>query len=120
MVAVFCGQLIGTAVGNHVYALGGWKAAGGTSMGFIGAAVCVVFVRGPWERGWAGWRGGWGLKGKKSVGDVEAGCVDEGVERVSSGEVSREEVNDLNLRNEKEIPVGRESDERKVFSTFVT
>ncbi|KAK1995878.1 major facilitator superfamily transporter [Colletotrichum falcatum] len=31
MVCVFCGQLTGTAVGNRLYAQGGWKYSGGTS-----------------------------------------------------------------------------------------
>ncbi|MCJ1244502.1 hypothetical protein MMC30_001700 [Trapelia coarctata] len=57
MVSVFCGQLMGTAVGNDLYAKCGWIRSGSASVGFIGAALLVCFVRGPWETGWAGWRG---------------------------------------------------------------
>ncbi|KAG9233856.1 major facilitator superfamily domain-containing protein [Amylocarpus encephaloides] len=64
MVSVFCGQLAGTAIGNKVYAIGGWKVSGGVSMGFVGVAICIVLLRGPWEERWAGWRGGWGRRKK--------------------------------------------------------
>jgi hypothetical protein len=72
MLAVFCGQLTGTAVGNKVYAVGGWRASGGTSMGFIAIGMCVAIARGPWEKGWVGWSGGWGRKmkgGNEEVGE---------------------------------------------------
>ena len=66
MVSVFVGQLVGTAVGNRLYAVGsgsyeggGWIASGSCSVGFIGLALILCFVRGPGEKGWVGWRGGW-------------------------------------------------------------
>lgn len=62
MVSVFIGQIVGTSVGNTLYAQGGWHKSGSASVGFIGAALCFCFARGPWEKGWVGWRGGWGLK----------------------------------------------------------
>lgn len=39
-------------------------------MGFLGAALCVCCARGPWEKGWVGWRGGWGIRRRdlKAVG----------------------------------------------------
>ncbi|KAF2761142.1 MFS general substrate transporter [Pseudovirgaria hyperparasitica] len=61
MVATFCGQLTGTAAGNHIYAVGGWVRSGSASVGLIGAALVVCFLRGPWEEGWIGWRGGWSI-----------------------------------------------------------
>jgi predicted MFS family arabinose efflux permease len=64
MLATFCGQLCGTAVGNHVYFHGGWIRSGSASVGFIGASLLFCFIRGPWETGWIGWRGGWGLRKK--------------------------------------------------------
>jgi hypothetical protein len=73
MVAVFCGQLTGTAVGNRVYAVGGWRASGGASMGFIAIAMCVALSRGPWEKGWIGWSGGWGRKMKGGNEEVGVG-----------------------------------------------
>ena len=45
MVSVFCGQLTGTAVGNNLYAQGGWITSGSASVGFIGAALCVCFAK---------------------------------------------------------------------------
>ncbi|KAJ4382210.1 hypothetical protein N0V86_002542 [Didymella sp. IMI 355093] len=64
MVSTFCGQLIGTAAGNHIYAAAGWIGSGSTSVGFIATALLVMFARGPWEDRWVGWRGGWSLKKK--------------------------------------------------------
>ncbi|CAF9926397.1 MAG: hypothetical protein GOMPHAMPRED_004127 [Gomphillus americanus] len=62
MVSVFVGQLVGTAVGNHLFAEGGWIKSGSASIGFVGAALVVCFCRGPWEKGWMGWSGGWSLR----------------------------------------------------------
>jgi len=62
MLCVFCGQLVGTSVGNSLYARGGWVRSGSASVGFIGAALVFCFVKGPWEKGWVGWRGGWGIR----------------------------------------------------------
>ncbi|KAI9832925.1 MAG: hypothetical protein M1819_003955 [Sarea resinae] len=62
MVSVFCGQLMGTAAGNHIYARHGWKGSGSASVGFIGAALLICVLRGPWEPGWVGWTGGWGIR----------------------------------------------------------
>jgi hypothetical protein len=61
MVATFCGQLIGTAAGNHIYAAAGWIGSGSASVGFISAAILVIIARGPWEERWVGWRGGWSM-----------------------------------------------------------
>jgi predicted MFS family arabinose efflux permease len=61
MVSTFCGQLIGTAAGNHIYAAAGWIGSGSASVGFIGAAILTIVARGPWEEHWVGWRGGWSM-----------------------------------------------------------
>ncbi len=62
MVSTFCGQLVGTSVGNSLYARGGWTRSGSASVGFIGAALVFCFARGPHEKGWVGWHGGWGIR----------------------------------------------------------
>ncbi|KAL9094777.1 MAG: hypothetical protein Q9165_003048 [Trypethelium subeluteriae] len=59
MVSTFCGQLVGTAVGNHLYAKGGWIASGSYSVGSIGMALLACAARGPWQDGWLGWDKGW-------------------------------------------------------------
>ncbi|KAF1836210.1 MFS general substrate transporter [Decorospora gaudefroyi] len=64
MVATFCGQLIGTAAGNHIYAAAGWIGSGSASVGFVTAAILVIIARGPWEERWVGWRGGWSMRKK--------------------------------------------------------
>ncbi len=62
MVSMFCGQLMGTAVGNRLYARGGWIASGSMSVGSIVLALLICVARGPWEKGWIGWGGGWGIR----------------------------------------------------------
>ncbi|KAF2724578.1 MFS general substrate transporter [Polychaeton citri CBS 116435] len=66
MVATFCGQLVGTTVGSHLYAIGGWEVSGSYSVASLGVAFLVTFARGPWEDRWIGWRGGWSMKKKCS------------------------------------------------------
>ncbi|KAF2843186.1 MFS general substrate transporter [Patellaria atrata CBS 101060] len=75
MLATFCGQLVGTAVGNRVYAVKGWVGSGSVSVGFVGAAGVVCLARGPWEEGWCGWRGGWGMR-KREVGSADGRTVE--------------------------------------------
>lgn len=64
MVLTFCGQLFGTAVGNNLYASGGWIHSGALSIGLMGAALIMILLRGPHEKGWIGWGGGWDLRKK--------------------------------------------------------
>ena len=61
MVSVFCGQLMGTAVGNHLYARGGWISSGSASVGFAAAALLFGLIRGPHTTGWIGWSGGFNM-----------------------------------------------------------
>jgi predicted MFS family arabinose efflux permease len=67
MVATFCGQLVGTAAGNHIYARAGWIGSGSASVGFVGAAILTMLARGPWETRWVGWRGGWSFRKKDAT-----------------------------------------------------
>ncbi|KAK3177529.1 hypothetical protein Dsin_032639 [Dipteronia sinensis] len=89
MVSVFCGQLMGTAVGNALYARGGWVSSGGASIGFIGAAVIVCFLRGPHEKEstWFGWRGGFNMKvsPKNKVQDQESKDLVPGADAKNEG-----------------------------------
>lgn len=72
MVSVFIGQIVGTSVGNTLYAQGGWHKSGSASVGFIGAALFFCFAKGPWEKGWVGWGGGWGIR-RRDLGPKEKG-----------------------------------------------
>jgi len=74
MLLSFCGQLTGTAVGNRLFAAGGWTWSGGCSIGFVGLALVIAFCRGPRETRWVGWGGGWALRrddlpGRKKKGE---------------------------------------------------
>ncbi|KAI8944524.1 major facilitator superfamily domain-containing protein [Xylaria longipes] len=62
MIFTFAGQLFGTAVGNALYARGGWTWSGGLNIAQLGAALMILALRGPHEQGWVGWGGGWDLR----------------------------------------------------------
>jgi predicted MFS family arabinose efflux permease len=79
MVCVFCGQLMGTAVGNRLFAKGGWVASGSASLGFVVLGAVVCLLRGPREKGWVGWGGGWNLRRDdiSEAGDAVKAGLDE-------------------------------------------
>ncbi|KAH8669056.1 MFS general substrate transporter [Xylariales sp. PMI_506] len=62
MVFLFAGQMTGTAVGNRLYAEGGWIWSGSSNIALIGACIIICIARGPRETGWIGWTGGWKLR----------------------------------------------------------
>lgn len=62
MVFTFCGQMSGTAAGNRLYAQDGWIPTGVLMICFVGVSLLLVVVRGPHEKGWVGWGGGWDLR----------------------------------------------------------
>ncbi|KAF1974917.1 MFS general substrate transporter [Bimuria novae-zelandiae CBS 107.79] len=87
MVFTFCGQLVGTAAGNHIYAAAGWIGSGSASVGFIGGAILVMLARGPWETRWVGWRGGWSFKKKdKNSADGKTAESANAVQGVTQGD----------------------------------
>ena len=87
MVATFCGQLVGTSAGSHLYAKGGWIASGSYSMGSIGMALLFALSRGPWEERWCGWRGGWSIRKRdKNSGDGKGAEVRSALRRFNTGE----------------------------------
>jgi len=65
MAMTFFGQLVGTSAGDHLYARGGWIVSGSYSVGSIGVALLFCAIRGPWEEGWVGWKGGWSIYKKE-------------------------------------------------------
>lgn len=62
MLGVFFGQLIGTAVGNELYAGGGWIHSGAMNIAFVGFALLLCFVKGPHDAGWFEYKNGWDMK----------------------------------------------------------
>lgn len=72
MIASFTGQLTGTAAGNRLYAMGGWRYSGGLAIGLLGFAIIVCIARGPRETGWIGWNGGWAIRKDKTAKAVTA------------------------------------------------
>lgn len=147
MVMVFLGQLTGTAVGNRLYARGGWVVSGSAGVGFVGLGLGVCFLRGPWEKGWVGWRGGWGVRRrdlgvggeeKRGVGegrsedgngDADGGVLEMGigerssdveVEAVSSGVGSVRELKVENLRDEEKEGKEVKSDMNPISSSRIS
>ncbi|KAI1416467.1 MFS general substrate transporter [Hypoxylon sp. FL1857] len=72
MVHTFCGQLFGTAVGNALYAQGGWTWSGAFNIAQMIAGLFVLTLRGPHEKSWIGWRGGWNMRKPKTEGNAQA------------------------------------------------
>lgn len=64
MLATFLGQITGTAAGNKLYAQGGWIASGSLSVAFIAFTFVIIAARGPYEKGWLGWSGGFNIRKK--------------------------------------------------------
>ena len=93
--------------------------SGSASVGFIGTALVICFVRGPWEKGWVGWGGGWGIRrrdlGPKGDGnDVEEGkesevSADLGEINVQSGRDHDRSVAEKVVDELAAEPVGGES-----------
>lgn len=86
MLVTFFGQIIGTAAGNKIFEnLGGWRASGALSIAVLVFALFVAFIRGPHEKRWIGWSGGWGVTDKKAEAeraDVESAVsIDEEARR---------------------------------------
>lgn len=113
MVSVFCGQLAGTAIGNRLYAIGGWRASGGCSIGFVGAALLICATRGPWEKGWVGWKGGWNVRRRdlSEKGRKEEPAVEQVLEEVSAEEGQTSSGSeDEKRREESKETLGNESE----------
>lgn len=78
-------------MGNHVFAVGGWRSSGSTSVGFLVVALLLCAVRGPREKGWMGWTGGWAVRkveDKVRKADEERGHED--MDKVGLAEKSQE------------------------------
>lgn len=92
MLLSFCGQLTGTAVGNRLFAQGGWTYSGGCSIGFVGLALIIAFARGPRETGWIGWGGGWKLRRDDLASKKKQAPNEQALEEAGgAGPISQEE-----------------------------
>ncbi|CAK7231561.1 hypothetical protein SBRCBS47491_007973 [Sporothrix bragantina] len=99
MLTCFCGMLMGTAVCNKLYAMGGWHYSGYIEIGFVVIAIGLCFVRGPHETHWFGYRGGWRIKSSLEVdGDEDevnttatATAADDSPENSSEGDEKPEQ-----------------------------
>ncbi|KAB8338712.1 hypothetical protein FH972_021657 [Carpinus fangiana] len=88
MVSSFCGQLTGTAAGNHLYAQGGWRASGSMSVGLAVFALVVLLARGPWEEGWLGWSGGYSIR-KKDKTSADGKTAEREMHNTTAGDRER-------------------------------
>ncbi|KAK0448015.1 MFS superfamily [Armillaria borealis] len=69
LISLFLGQVMGADVGSRVFLTAGWRAGAGLSLGWTGACLLLLLLRGPHcERNtWFGYEGGFkfGMLGKK-------------------------------------------------------
>ncbi|KAL9057149.1 MAG: hypothetical protein Q9162_002477 [Coniocarpon cinnabarinum] len=88
MVMTFLGQISGTSAGNEIYARHGWIASGSLSVALLGFAVLVNSVRGPYEKGWYGWGGGWSFM-KRNMNSADGMTVEtpSGLAKVDAAKV---------------------------------
>ncbi|KAI8623152.1 MFS general substrate transporter [Xylariaceae sp. FL1651] len=91
MVFSFAGQLTGTAVGNRLYAEGGWVWSGSMNIAFIGIAILVGLARGPRETGWVGWKGGWNIRRDEDIAKQAANTTEQQVAAEETQTQSRSE-----------------------------
>ena len=114
MVSVFCGQLMGTAAGNRLYAQGGWVRSGSASVGFVCAALVICIFRGPHETGWVGWGGGYKMRKPRILHqphkDEEKGGVEEKSPQLFTSDQTRKD----SCRNEQHVVLDEKSSEPSV------
>lgn len=91
---LFIGQVIGTAAGTRVFESHGWRAGAGLSLGWIGAMLVVLFMRGPRcpKEVWLGWSGGWGLAAESDTPASDAKSATGSTRPDKSPETKQEKV----------------------------
>jgi predicted MFS family arabinose efflux permease len=106
MVSVFSGQLMGTAVGNSLYAQGGWIRSGSSNVGFLCAAILILLLRGPHETRWIGWRGGFDVRKKRPMnqqpGGRAPGQSSDGQQRAGEVDIEKEAAAKTSLTADRE------------------
>ncbi|KAI2628711.1 MFS general substrate transporter [Hypoxylon sp. NC1633] len=113
MVATFCGQLFGTGVGNALYANGGWTHSGASNIAMMIVGLLLVFVRGPHEKSWVGWRGGWDLRNPKTEKSDGASAAQADLE-ANNVETATEVPTEV--PTEDEGPKGKTEQDEKILS----
>ena len=102
MLGVFFGQLMGTGVGNAVYARGGWLHSDAVNIAFVAVSLLICFVKGPHERGWFGWGGGWAMRVRHEKQQQQERKDEKGGRRPGMSEVlpgSEDTAKDANERD---------------------
>lgn len=92
--------------------------SGSASVGFVGLALLLCFVRGPREKEWIGWRGGWSWKKDvEEEGQVPQKGKDE--EKGAGSEVTRgAEAEIAEKRGADSYKQGRDEDEESSQRTL--
>ncbi|KAK0498131.1 hypothetical protein EDD18DRAFT_1330434 [Armillaria luteobubalina] len=95
LISLFHGQVMGSDVGSRVFLTAGWRAGAGLSLGWTGACLLLLLLRGPHcERDtWFGYEGGFkfGIPGKMAEPLQEDSETGE-KERTSEGNLEIAEV----------------------------
>jgi hypothetical protein len=71
---LIAGQSIGSKAGTRLYTIGGYRASGALSCGWIGMNLLILLARGPHTTKWIGWQGGAELR-KGKLEKEEPGTV---------------------------------------------
>lgn len=73
LVAIFLGQIMGTAVGTKVFNEHGWRAAAGLSLAWTGLQLLILVVRGPHckQYTWFGYEGGTAWRKESHIPVIE-------------------------------------------------
>ncbi|PNS16907.1 Quinidine resistance protein 1 [Sphaceloma murrayae] len=83
-ICIFAGNLTGTALGGAVYPRQGWMVNGTVLLVLALCGLVFGLLRGPWERRWVGWRGGWGWERKGASSGTKLSRLEKGKGRVQA------------------------------------
>ncbi|KAI0632361.1 MFS general substrate transporter [Trametes polyzona] len=86
LLALFIGQVMGTAVGSKVYTAHGWRPDAALNLAWTVFSLFILLARGPHcpRYTWVGWKGGWELRKSRLVAERDASAAD--APKVAEGE----------------------------------
>ncbi|KAJ7241339.1 major facilitator superfamily domain-containing protein [Mycena haematopus] len=92
VLAIFLGQVMGTAVGSQIYLKHGWRACAALSVALSGAQLIILFLRGPHCRRytWFGWEGGHAALRRRRTVDLPESSETKSAEEVGGVTASSE------------------------------
>lgn len=119
MLLTFMGQITGTAAGNEIYdRYGGWRSSGSLSVAIVAFAFVVCAARGPHEKGWIGWGGGWGKvdnRTRNATYSLESSKKEDTVgDQISEDRTSCDKEED-NVGEDKDVEAGLKNNHQRLI-----